>query len=134
MSGPKTSADSMLEQALAAIPGLAGVDIVYENTPYKPHGVPYIVINNMHTGSVAGIGGAPTRYAGIFQASVYAPDNKGPGPGSTLVDVVLSGFKPGTKFSNTNSVLYIQQSNPENKVEIPAWLQYPVSVNWFMYQ
>lgn len=131
--GPKTSADSMLEKALAAIPALADIPIVYENTAYKPNGQIYLVVNNMHSGSIPGVGGAPTKYGGVFQVSVYAPDRMGPGPGAEVVDAVVLGLAAGTKLTDGNGVLYIQSVSPGNPIDIPAWQQSPVSVNWTMY-
>lgn len=71
---------------------------------------------------------------GIFQITVYAPKNTGPGAGLAVVGKLLDLFKRGTSLSY-GSVVGIRLLAPYRGPGIPedAWWGVPVSVPWFTF-
>ena len=124
---------SALRQDLAAMPGVPA--IAYENVEFLSDGQPYLKINILPAPIVTPMFGinAQQRYEGIFQVMVLYPLGSGTKEIDTMVDALLTHFRRGfTLPYNGISVLTLKSWRGPG-MELDAYYQIPISVQFQSY-
>jgi hypothetical protein len=69
------------------------------------------------------------NYAGIFQVSIYVPENSGTGQLHTHADSLLSYFKAGRSFIYNGQEVKVRRSSPSPIRKDPESASYIISVS-----
>jgi hypothetical protein len=124
---------SALRQDLASISGI--LPISWENVEYRSKGTAYLKVSILPAPSVApmfGLG-APQRYEGVLQLLVLYPAGKGTKDIDLMVKKLLDHYTRGLTLTNSGNTVLILKSWRGPGVDLDAYFQIPVSVQFQSY-
>lgn len=113
-----------------------GIDWNYENKSFKPsHGTPFgraYMLGNGVTQTSMGDTGCDRR-DGVFQISLYYPENKGDIPALTKADEIAGVYKSGSVFSYNGVNVTISSIEPLPALVVNGWYQIDLTINYYAF-
>ena len=135
-----SSIEGTIEQAfntqLQAVATSQSVAVAWPNLPFTPVANKGYLKPALLTGRtlqiVLGARGE-NRHAGIYQVSVFWPENKATIPARDLAGVVMEAFKLGTQLTQDGLIVRVNAPPwPDAALQETGWYQVPVSIPYLV--
>lgn len=125
-----------LEMALVEIPGLPDEDNrSFENMNFEPNsGITWVRsfliplterISSLSSNNII-IG------RGLYQVDINIPTGSGTAEADELADKIKNTFKPGFRFTNSNTNVIISYAERQSGFTDGAWYRVPVTISWYV--
>lgn len=143
MAQPDAEVRALLEQRLAAMPGLPAI-VAWENRPLDVDPDPQtdtwlrtaVVWGSQVAHSIAGAGAEGVYDPGVFVVTIFTPQDAGPGALDALAAAVRQWFKPQRLIGTNVSVALLTSGRgpglqpPQGE---PPFYYSPISIQWRAY-